>query len=175
MRTTACNQNSKAEARPSAYCFLNLILQEAEKSPFNTTEWALYLCLLTIANRQHWEMPIRCHTSMLGFLLKTSKQNILKARESLCERGMLAFRKGEKPGSPATYELTTLLTTSLTNQLTTSLTSPLTTSLTALNIQDKEKDNTNLTNMKNYGKQGYDRRRSAEVPDASPEIYEGAF
>lgn len=111
----------------SIYDYLYRFWQESEHSPWSTTEAALYCLLLYEANRNYWKMPVCLHTSMIRFLLNTSKQNVLKAREELQQRGYIRYESGKGIETPAKYYL---LTAQLTPPLTTQLTPPLTTELT---------------------------------------------
>ena len=88
------------------YDYINRFWAEAERSPFNPTEVALYHYLLYEANRLRWEMPFACHTAILCVRLSTTKQNISKARQRLSERGLIEFQAGTGIRTPALYSLT---------------------------------------------------------------------
>ena len=74
------------------YEYINRFWAEAERSPFNPSEVALYHYLLYEANRLRWNMPFACHTAIICVRLSTTKQNICKARQHLVERGLIEFR-----------------------------------------------------------------------------------
>ena len=76
------------------YDYINRFWTEAERSPFNPTEVALYHYLLYEANRLRWNMPFACHTAILCVRLSTTKQNISKARQHLKERGLIDCQVG---------------------------------------------------------------------------------
>ena len=83
------------------YDYINRFWTEAERSPFNPTEVALYHYLLYEANRLRWNMPFACHTAILCVRLSTTKQNISKARQHLKERGLIEFHAGTGIRTPA--------------------------------------------------------------------------
>ena len=136
--------------------YFNNFWLENEREPFSTSEIALFHFLLYEGNRQRWKMPLRCSTAMIAYRLKTTKQNILKARDALSDRGIISYEKGSKTDSPARYlllhssdsfttgqvsqlapqsisQLTTQLTPQLTSKLTTEDTSELTKPLAHIN------------------------------------------
>lgn len=122
------------------YDYINRFWAEAERSPFNPTEVALYHYLLYEANRLRWEMPFACHTAILCVRLSTTKQNISKARQRLVERGLIEFQAGTGIRTPALYSLTLQTPRQLPQQITPQLTRELTVQLPHSNIEDKDKD-----------------------------------
>lgn len=82
--------------------------RECDREPFSTSEVSLYFLLVNEANRQHWVMPIRCCTSLICFRLKTTKSNVIKARDKLRRRRMIDFVKGESKSCPSLYTLLSL-------------------------------------------------------------------
>ena len=122
------------------YDYINRFWAEAERSPFNPTEVALYHYLLYEANRLRWEMPFACHTAILCVRLSTTKQNISKARQHLMERGLIEFQAGTGIRTPTLYSLTLQTPRQLPQQITPQLTRELTVQLSHSNIEDKDKD-----------------------------------
>ena len=122
------------------YDYINRFWAEAERSPFNPTEVALYHYLLYEANRLRWEMPFACHTAILCVRLSTTKQNISKARQHLMERGLIEFQAGTGIRTPALYSLTLQTPRQLPQQITPQLSRELTVQLTHSNIEDKDKN-----------------------------------
>lgn len=122
------------------YDYINRFWTEAEHSPFNPTEVALYHYLLYEANRLRWNMPFACHTAILCVRLSTTKQNISKARQHLKERGLIEFQAGTGIRTPALYSLTLQLPPQLPQQVTPQLSRELTVQLTHSNIEDKDKN-----------------------------------
>lgn len=122
------------------YDYINRFWAEAERSPFNPTEVALYHYLLYEANRLRWEMPFACHTAILCVRFSTTKQNISKARQRLSERGLIEFQAGTGIRTPALYSLTLQTPRQLPQQMTRQLTHELTVQLTHSNIEDKDKN-----------------------------------
>ena len=118
------------------YDYINRFWTEAERSPFNPTEVALYHYLLYEANRLRWNMPFASHTAILCVRLSTTKQNISKARQHLKERGLIDFQAGTGICTPALYSLTLQTPRQLPQQITPQLSRELTHS----NIEDKNKD-----------------------------------
>ena len=122
------------------YDYINRFWTEAERSPFNPTEVALYHYLLYEANRLRWNMPFACHTAILCVRLSTTKQNISKARQRLTERGLIEFQAGTGIRTPALYSLTLQAPQQLPQQVTPQLSRELTVQLTHSNIEDKDKN-----------------------------------
>ena len=116
------------------YDYINQFWTEAERSPFNPTEVALYHYLLYEANRLRWNMPFACHTAILCVRLSTTKQNISKARQHLKERGLIDCQVGTGIHTPALYSLTIQPFRQLPHQVTRQLTHELTVQLPHSNI-----------------------------------------
>ena len=134
------------------YDYINRFWAEAERSPFNPTEVALYHYLLYEANRLRWNMPFACHTAILCVRLSTTKQNISKARQHLKERGLIDCQVGTGIHTPALYSLTIQPFRQLPHQVTRQLTHELTVQLPHSNIKDKDKD---IINSQHAQKDGY--------------------
>lgn len=140
----------------SIFDYLNLFWTRNEHAPCSPTEAALYFYLLFEANRQRWQMPFLCSTSIICFRLKTSKQNVINARERLKERGLIFFTKGVGKGLPAEY---TLLSNSEAKKMAKKLTGETTERLTDgentpykkySNIEDKENASSTLNEKSRY-------------------------
>ena len=87
----------------------NLVLrfwQSAQEEAFTPSEAALYFYLLHRANTQKWQMPIRCPTSTVCAFLSTTKQNVMKAREGLKQRGFIEYHPGSGTHDSPLYTLT---------------------------------------------------------------------
>lgn len=87
----------------------NLVLrfwQSAQEEAFTPSEAALYFYLLHKANTQKWQMPIRCPTSTVCAFLSTTKQNVMKAREGLRQRGFIEYHPGSGTHDSPLYTLT---------------------------------------------------------------------
>jgi hypothetical protein len=89
----------------SIYDYMSNFWYKNEYKQCSMTEIALYFCLLYEANRQHWASPFKASTQMLIARLGTSKQNVMKARDSLMRRGLISYVKGDGKGKPALYTL----------------------------------------------------------------------
>lgn len=132
-----------------------------ENEPCSLSEMALYHYLLYEANRQHWAIPFKVSTQMIQARLNTSKQNVMKARESLMKRGLISYSKGEGKGKPALYTL--LLASSngkevqvqsLSQPLTQKLAPPLTQPLSAALSQTLSLSNNKDVNTEHMAKKG---------------------
>lgn len=77
-----------------------------EEEAFTPSEAALYFYLLHKANTQKWQMPIRCPTSTVCAFLSTTKQNVMKAREGLRQRGFIEYHPGSGTHDSPLYTLT---------------------------------------------------------------------
>ena len=89
----------------SIYDYMSNFWYKNEYKQCSMTEIALYFCLLYEANRQHWASPFMVVTKMLIARLGTTNQNIMKARKSLMQRGLITFSEGESKGKAAFYTL----------------------------------------------------------------------
>ena len=92
----------------------------AEEEAFTPSEADLYFYLLHKANTQKWQMPIRCPTSTVCAFLSTTKQNVMKAREGLRQRGFIEYHPGSGTHDSPLYTLTenpSELSDRLSNQL----------------------------------------------------------
>lgn len=137
------------------YELSNRFWQENEYEPFSVSEVALYFYLLHRANSRRWQMPLRCPTTMICCHLKTTRQNIIKAREALRRRGFLSFTPGKGKDAPSLYtivgnpdplsaplsdKLSGQLSDKMTNELTGELPHELSDKVTVYNNKDKEID-----------------------------------
>ena len=129
------------------YEYINRFWAEADRSPFNPSEVALYHYLLYEANRLRWNMPFACHTAIICVRLSTTKQNICKARQRLVERGRIEFRAGSGIRAAAVYSLTEPHTAQVSPPLTPRLSRELTVQFTHSNIEDKETDKDIISNQ----------------------------
>lgn len=77
----------------------------AEEEAFTPSEAALYFYLLHRANTQKWQMPIRCPTTTVCAFLSTSKQNVMKARKGLRQRGFIEYHSGSGTNDVPQYTL----------------------------------------------------------------------
>lgn len=126
------------------YELTNRFWQEGEYEPYSSTEVALYFFLLYRANARRWQMPIRCPTEMICNRLKTSKQNLVKARECLKQRGFISFVPGKGKEVAPTYTIMERISP-LSVEMSVKLSEQLSVPLSPYNIKDKDnnKDNSN--------------------------------
>ncbi len=136
------------------YELSNRFWQEDEYEPFSISDIALYFYLLHRANIRRWQMPLRCPTAMICCHLKTTRQNIVKARESLRQRGFIFFTQGKGKDAPSLYtivenpdtanelpgELSGQLSDKMTDELTGELTHGLSDKVTVYKDKEIDKD-----------------------------------
>ncbi|MDE7025263.1 MAG: hypothetical protein K2O88_05210 [Paramuribaculum sp.] len=115
----------------------------AEEQSFTPSETALYFLLLNRANMYRWEMPVRCPTITACMLMGTSKQNLLKARTGLVERGLIAYARSNTRGRCGQYTLLPFGQFQLPDELPVRLSDGLTNELPAYNNKDKENKTSN--------------------------------
>lgn len=156
------------------YELSNRFWQEGEYAPFSTSEIALYFYLLHRANTRRWQMPLRCPTAMICCHLKITRQNIVKARESLRQRGFITYTPGkgkdtpslytivENPDTSASDELSGQLSDKMTDESTGELTHGLSDKMTV--YKDKEIDK-NIHNNKAEEKIGLDELKRRFMSD----------
>ena len=117
----------------------------AEEEAFTPSEAALYFYLLHKANTLKWQMPIRCPTTTVCAFLCTSKQNVMKAREGLRQRGFVEYHSGSGTKDIPQYtliELPTPLSGQLSNELSSQLSEQLSGQLTLYKNKDKDRSTT---------------------------------
>lgn len=76
--------------------YLYKFWNKEENVTYSTSEAALFFYLLNEANKNRWKMPIICCTDTVSKRLRTSKQNIVKARDGLKKKGLIKFVKGKR-------------------------------------------------------------------------------
>lgn len=122
----------------------------AEEQPFTPSEMSLYFLLLNRANMSRWEMPFRCPTTAVCMLMGTSKQNVLRARAELIERGLITYTRSNTRGRCGQYELLPFgqsqLPNGLPNGMPVQVSDGLPSELPAYNIIDKE-HKSSITNV----------------------------
>lgn len=69
--------------------------KENDYEPFPASATALFFFLLDRANSRHWNMPIRCSTTLISRALMVSEQTVLNSRIALYKRGIITFTKGQ--------------------------------------------------------------------------------
>lgn len=88
------------------YELLNRFWLENEYETFTLTEICLYFYLLNKANQVRWKMPFKYKTETICSQLGISKNNVIRAREGVCKRGMISFVGGKGNNSSALYSIT---------------------------------------------------------------------
>ena len=81
--------------------------KENDYEPFPASATALFFFLLDRANSRHWNMPIRCPTTLISRALMVSEQTVLNSRITLYKRGIITFTKGQgNTVAPSYYIIT---------------------------------------------------------------------
>ena len=104
------------------YELFSLFWRDNGYRAFSKTETILYFYLLNMANSARWQMPFTGYTERISADLQTTKQNIVKARAGLQQRGLISFTAGTGKENPPLY--------------------------TIINIKDKNRNN-NIHNVSN--------------------------
>lgn len=81
--------------------------KENDYEPFPASATALFFFLLDRANSRHWNMPIRCPTTLISRSLMVSEQTVLNSRIALYKRGIITFTKGQGNTVAPSYNIIT--------------------------------------------------------------------
>lgn len=117
------------------YELFSLFWRDNGYRAFSKTETILYFYLLNMANSARWQMPFTGYTERISADLQTTKQNIVKARAGLQQRGLISFTAGTGKENPPLYTII-------------DRTSQLSVPLSPINIKDKNRNN-NIHNVSN--------------------------
>lgn len=89
------------------YELMHEFWKENDYEPFPASAIALFFFLLDRANSRHWNMPIRCPTTLISRALMVSEQTVLNSRIALYKRGIITFTKGQgNKVAPSYYIIT---------------------------------------------------------------------
>ena len=89
------------------YELMHEFWKENDYEPFPASATALFFFLLDRANSRHWNMPIRCPTTLISRALMVSEQTVLNSRIALYKRGIITFTKGQgNTVAPSYYIIT---------------------------------------------------------------------
>lgn len=132
------------------YDLSNRFWQENEYCSFSISATALYFFLLHRANMRRWQMPFRCPTEVIRMQLKTTRQNVVKAREELQKRGFISFGPGTDKKNPPSYTITDC-TSQLSVGLSDELSVGLSHQLSPYNIKDKDIEKDQYYNKEEEG------------------------
>lgn len=86
---------------------------------FSSAEIAVYFYLLNIANRNMWEDEIAVATAELCASVGMRRSTIIRARQSLREKGLIECREGVRNSRTPVYRIVTSATTKATTKTTT--------------------------------------------------------
>ena len=129
------------------YELFSLFWRDNGYRAFSKTETILYFYLLNMANSARWQMPFTGYTERISADLQTTKQNIVKARAGLQQRGLISFTAGTGKENPPLYTIidrTSQLSVPLSENLSVKMSVP----LSPINIKDKNRNN-NIHNVSN--------------------------
>ena len=129
------------------YELFSLFWKDNGYRAFSKTETILYFYLLNMANSARWQMPFTGYTERIRADLQTTKQNIVKARAGLQQRGLISFTAGTGKENPPLYTIidrTSQLSVPLSENLSVKMSVP----LSPINIKDKNRNN-NIHNVSN--------------------------
>lgn len=87
------------------YELFSLFWRDNGYRAFSKTETILYFYLLNMANSARWQMPFTGYTERISADLQTTKQNIVKARAGLQQRGLISFTAGTGKENPPLYTI----------------------------------------------------------------------
>jgi hypothetical protein len=141
------------------YELFSLFWRDNGYRAFSKTETILYFYLLNMANSARWQMPFTGYTERISADLQTTKQNIVKARAGLQQRGLISFTAGTGKENPPLYTIidrTSQLSVPLSENLSVKMSVPLSENLSVkmsvplspINIKDKNRNN-NIHNVSN--------------------------
>ena len=142
------------------YELFSLFWRDNGYRAFSKTETILYFYLLNMANSARWQMPFTGYTERISADLQTTKQNIVKARAGLQQRGLISFTAGTGKENPPLYTIidrTSQLSVPLSENLSVKMSVPLSENLSVkmsvplspINIKDKNRNNNNIHNVSN--------------------------
>ena len=94
---------------------------------FSSAEIAVYFYLLNMANRNMWEDEIAVATAELCASIGMRRSTIIRARQSLREKGLIECREGVRNSRTPVYRIVTSATTKTTTKATTKPTTKTTT------------------------------------------------
>lgn len=86
---------------------------------FSSAEIAVYFYLLNMANRNMWEDEIAVATAELCASIGMRRSTIIRARQSLREKGLIECREGVRNSRTPVYRIVTSATTKTTTKTTT--------------------------------------------------------
>ena len=108
---------------------------------FSSAEIAVYFYLLNMANRNMWEDEIAVATAELCASIGMRRSTIIRARQSLREKGLIECREGVRNSRTPVYRIVTSATTKATTKTTTKPT----TKETLYKDKDIDKENISLS------------------------------
>lgn len=108
MNTQGAENEKNSEGAPAKvniFRLMNSFWRENARKPFSPAAAKLYFFIIDRANRRQWKMPVVCPTSVVCQLVQVTRPTLVKARESLRERGLITFTEGTGYNNYPTYTL----------------------------------------------------------------------
>lgn len=86
--------------------YLNRLWELNRSNRFKPSERELFFYLLNECNRQYWQMPVHCPTTVICATLGIDKSTIIRARQGLAQRGIITFTEGVQNYKASAYTIT---------------------------------------------------------------------
>ena len=89
---------------------INRFWETNRNTQFTMAETTLYFYLLNEANRNYWQMPIVCATTIICASTGMTKATLIRARNGLKKKGLIGFTEGVQHSRAPTYHIRTFET-----------------------------------------------------------------
>ncbi len=86
--------------------YINMLWELNRSNMFKPSERELFFYLLNECNRQYWQMPVYCPTTVICATLGIDKSTIIRARQGLSQRGLITFTAGVQNSQAPAYTIT---------------------------------------------------------------------
>lgn len=86
--------------------YINRLWELNRSNRFKPSERELFFYLLNECNRQYWQMPVYCPTTVICATLGIDKSTIIRARQGLLQRGLISFTEGVQNSQAPAYTIT---------------------------------------------------------------------
>lgn len=86
--------------------YINRLWELNRSNRFKPSERELFFYLLNECNRQYWQMPVYCPTTVICATLGIDKSTIIRARQGLAQQGIITFTEGVQNSQAPAYTIT---------------------------------------------------------------------
>lgn len=86
--------------------YINRLWELNRSNRFKPSERELFFYLLNECNRQYWQMPVHCPTTVICATLGIDKSTIIRARQGLAQQGIITFTEGVQNSQAPAYTIT---------------------------------------------------------------------